>query len=152
MELPVDEEDDKEVVRVPEPLKVCPPPLLHRKEDHKTKRDGHNPSGRAGARDELGEDEGDDDLAGRVVVCVGDGELGVVDHMRGDVDEGEEDDGPGDHFVERDVLVEGDEVVERGAAEEGDEVAADGEEDEDDIDVQDEGGRAGNDCGWEVVG
>lgn len=61
------------------------------------------------------------------------GELGEVDHVRGDVDEGE-DDRPGDRFVESNVLVERDGVVERCASEEGDEVAADGEEDEGQVD------------------
>ena len=34
MQLPHDEEDNKEMVRVPKPLEMCPSPLLHRKEDH----------------------------------------------------------------------------------------------------------------------
>jgi hypothetical protein len=63
----------------------------------------------------------------------------------GDVEGGEEDDGPCGCLVEGDVLVEGDEVVERRATEEGDEVAADGEEDEDDVDMKDEcGGTSGD--------
>jgi hypothetical protein len=46
--------------------------------------------------------------------------------VREDVDNGEEDDGPGNRFVESDVLIEGDDIVERCTPEEGDEVTADG--------------------------
>ena len=145
MQLPVDEEHDEQVMRVPEPLKVCPSAFLNGKEHHGPESRRHDPPSRTGARDELREDERRDHLAGRVVVGVGHGEFGVVDHVGSDVDKGEEDDRPGDHLVEGDVLVKGDEVIERGASEEGDEVPADGEEDKDDIDVEDEGGRTGND-------
>ena len=64
--------------------------------------------------------------------------------LRCDVDDGPEDDRPGDHLMESDVLIEGDNVVERRAPEDGDEVPADGEEDEDHVDMQDQGSRTGN--------
>jgi len=48
--------------------------------------------------------------------------------------------------VKGDVLVERYDVVERCAAEEGDKITADGEKDEDDVDMEDEGSRAGDDC------
>ena len=62
-----------------------------------------------------------------------------------DVDDGEEDEGPGCGFVEGDVFVEGDEGVERGTTAERDEVTADWEEDKCDIYVENERGCT-SDC------
>lgn len=142
MELPIDEEHNEQMMRVPEPLEVCPPAFFHCKVHHDPQRHGHDPPGGSGARDELREDERRDSLASRLRIGVGDGELGVVNHMRSDVDKGEEDDRPGDHLVEGNVLVKGDDVVQCGSAQQGDKVPADGEQDENDIDMQDESSRA----------
>ena len=158
MQLPVDEEHDEEVVRVPEPLEVRAAALLNREPHHNAQRGGHDPASGTWASDEVRGDERDDLLAGRLRVGVDHGELGEVDHVRDDVDDGEDDDGPGDGLVERDVLVEGDDLVQGRAAEDRDEVAAHREEDERDVDVQHERGRtsdrfgsherSGNGLGW----
>lgn len=144
VQLPVDEEDDEEVVRVPEAVEVGTAALLHREPDHDTERGPHDPASRTGTGREVGHEEGDDTLTGRLRVRVDHGKVGEVDHVCSGVDGREEDDGPGDGFVERDVLVKRDEVVQGGASQEGDEVAADGEEDEDHVDVKDQGRRTGN--------
>ena len=141
MQLPVDEEDDEEVVRVPEPLEVGAATLLDREPDHDPERGGHDPASSSGPGDEVRGNEGEDLLARGLCIGVDHGKLGEVDHVGDDVNDGEDDDGPGDSLVERDVLVERDERVERRPAEEGDEVAADGEQDECDIDVEDERSR-----------
>ena len=146
MELPVDEEDDEEVVRVPEPLEVGTAALLDREPDHDTESGGHDPARRTRTSDEVGGDKGKDLLAGRLRVGVNHGKLSEVDHVGDDVDDREDDDGPGDSLVERDVLVEGDERVEGRAPEERDEVAADGQQDERNIDVEDE--RSGTRDRW----
>lgn len=146
MELPVDEEDDEEVVRVPEPLEVRTAALLDREPHHDTEGGGHDPSSGTRAGNEVCGNECDDLLAGRLCVGVDHGELGEVDHVRDDVDDGEDDDGPGDGLVERDVLIERNERAKRRAAQDGDEVAADGEEDERDIDVEDERSRTRDSC------
>ena len=146
MELPVDEEHDEEVVRVPEPLEVGAATLLNREPDHDTEGSGHDPAGSTRSSDKVGSNEGDDLLAGGLGVAVDHRELGEVDHVRDDVDDGEDDDGPGNRLVERDVLVERNERVERGPAEERDEVAANGEQDERNVDVEDESSCTGN--GW----
>lgn len=147
MQLPVDEEDDEQVVRVPEPLEVGAATLLNREPDHDSECGGHDPASGSGTGDEVGGDEREELLARRLRVRVDDRELGEVDHVRDDVDDGEDDDGPGDGLVERDVLVEGDERVQRGPAEERDEVAANGEQDERNVDVEDERSGTGDRCG-----
>ena len=141
MELPVDEEHDEEVVRVPEPLEVRTAALLNREPHHDTEGGGHDPASGTRASDEVGGDECENLLTGRLRVRVDHRELGEVDHVGDDVDDREDDDGPGDGLVERDVLVEGDERVQGRAAQQGDEIAADREEDERSIDVEDECGR-----------
>jgi hypothetical protein len=45
MQLPVDEEDDKQMVRVPKALKVGPTSLFHRKPDNNHQTDEHYPTG-----------------------------------------------------------------------------------------------------------
>ena len=45
MKLPVDEEDDEQMVRVPEALKVGPAPLLNRKPDNNPQAEEHYPPG-----------------------------------------------------------------------------------------------------------
>lgn len=144
MELPVDEEDDEEVVGVPEPLKVGPAAFLERKPDHHAERDGHDPARRTGTGEEVCTEEDGDPGEGGGRDGVLHGEARKVDHVREDVDGGADDDGPCGRLVKGDVLVEGDDIVERGAAEERDEVAADGKEDEDDVDVEDERGGTCN--------
>lgn len=144
MELPVEEEDEEQVVRVPEALEVRATGLLPGVPGHDDECSGHDPASDTGAGGEVREEEDDEALARCGGERVGEGELGEVDHVRGDVDEGEEADTPADGLVERDVLVERNVVVERRAAEERDEVAADGQEDERDLDVQDERGTTGN--------
>ena len=146
MELPVDEEHDEEVVRVPEPLEVCTAALLNREPHHYAQRGGHDPASSSGPGDEVRGDEGEDLLARGLCIGVDHGKLGEVDHVGDDVNDGEDDDGPGDGLVERDVLVEGDKRVQGRAPEERDEVTADGEEDEGNVDVEDESSCTGD--GW----
>ena len=146
MELPVDEEDNEQVVGVPEPLKVGATTLLNGEPDHDTQCSSHDPASCTRTSDEVGCDKGDNLLAGGLRVGVNHGELGEVDHVGDNVDNREDDDGPGDGLVERDVLVEGDERVQGRAPEERDEVAADGEKDERDIDVEHERSRTRD--GW----
>ena len=61
MQLPVDEEHDEQVVRVPEALKVGATALLHGVPDHDTERGGHDPASDAGSGREVRSEEGDDD-------------------------------------------------------------------------------------------
>ena len=44
MELPADEKDDKEMMRVPKVFEVGAPSLLNGEEDHDGKGDGHDPT------------------------------------------------------------------------------------------------------------
>lgn len=144
VELPADEEDDEEVVGVPEPLKVGTAALLDGEPHHGAQSNPHDPSGSTWTGEEVGLKEQDDAVFG--VGAGYDGQAGKVEHVRDGVDKAEEDDGPCRELVEFDVLVEGDEVVEGGATKDGDEVAADRKEDERDVDVQDQSGCAGE--GW----
>jgi hypothetical protein len=123
---------------------VRPTTLLDREKDHDAQGGGHNPAGETRASCKVGTEEENEERAD--LPGLGEAETGKVDHVGDDVDDGEKDDGPCGGLVEGDVLVKGDDVAQGGNTEEGDKVAADGEEDERGIDVQDQGGGAGN--GW----
>jgi hypothetical protein len=139
MELPADEEDDEKVMSIPEVLKVGTFPFLHGEVDHDGKGDGHNPPGSTGPGGKVGLKEGTELCTRCLCGSVGKRELGKVDHVRYNMHDSADDNGPGGGLVEGDVLVEGDELVEGCATKEGDEIAADGEKDEDDINMQDKG-------------
>jgi hypothetical protein len=144
VQLPVDEEHDEQVMRVPEHLEAGAAALLHGVPDHDAEDSGHDPAGDTRASGEIRSKERDNFLTDRLGVGVDHRELGEVDHVRGDVHERTGNDRPCRGLVEGDVLVKRNDVVEGGAAQDGDEVAADGKEDEDDIDVENECGRTGN--------
>ena len=95
----------------------------------------------------LGGDEGEDLLARGLCIGVDHGKLGEVDHVGDDVNDGEDDDRPGDSLVERNVLIEGNERVEGRLAKKRDEVTANREKDEGHIDMEDERSRTGNSFG-----
>jgi hypothetical protein len=149
VELPADEKDDKEMMRIPEAFEVGALPLLHGEVDHDAKDDGHDPTSNARPGGKVGIEKGE--KLGTACLCIGVREckFGKVHHVSDHVDDSADDDRPGSGFVEGDVLVKGDDLVERCATEEGDKVAADGEQDEDDIDVQDKGSGTGDGCGIE---
>ena len=149
VELPADEKDDKEMMRVPETFEVRAPPFLSSEEDHDAKYDGHDPTSGAGAGGKVGFEEGNKLLTTCLCIGVCECEFDKVDHVRDNVDDGADNNRPGSGLVESDVLVKGDDLVEGCATEEGDKIAADGEEDEDDIDVQYKGSRTGDSWGME---
>lgn len=142
VELPVDEENNKEMVGVPETLKVSPTPLLHRKPDHNPQGEPHDPPRDPRPGCEVGQQKDNEPLLGRI--CRRNSEICKVKHVGNCVDDGPEDDGPGGGLVEGDVLVEGDDVVQGCPTQHGDEVPAYGEQDEGGIDVQNEGSSTGN--------
>jgi len=57
MDGPEDEEDNEEVVHVPEALKVCAPCLFHCREHHGHQRNQHDVSTPSGTRSKVGENE-----------------------------------------------------------------------------------------------
>jgi len=138
VKLPVDEEDNKQVVGVPEAFKVSPTPLLHRKPDHDSEREPHDPACDTGASCEVGQQEGNKPVFCRV--CRRNGELCKVEHVGDSVNDRPEDDRPGGGLVEGDVLVEGNDIVQRSAAQHGDKASAHGEQDKGDVDMQNESG------------
>lgn len=81
MQLPVDEEDDEKVMRVPEPLEMGATSLLDGKKHHDTKGGGHNPSSNSWACEKVGTKEGHNDLASSVRVWVSFRKLSKVYHM-----------------------------------------------------------------------
>lgn len=133
MELPANEENDEEVVGVPKAFEMGAALFLSGKVDHDSKSGGHDPASRTGASGEVGSQECHNTTTG----CWGgnQGKLIEVDHMREDMNDGADDNGPGGSFVESDILIEGDDVIQGRATEEGDEVAADGEQNKNNIDV-----------------
>jgi len=144
VKLPVDEEDNKKMVGVPETLKVSPTPLLNREPDHNSQRKPHDPSRDTGASCEVGQQKDNEPLLSRVRRC--NGKLCKVEHVGDGVNDRPEDDGPGGGLVEGDVLVEGDDVVQGSPTQHGDEVPAYGEQDEGDIDMQNESSSTSD--GW----
>ena len=135
MELPADEEDDEEVMSIPEVLKVGTSPFLRSEIDHDAKGDGHYPPGSAGPGGKVGLEEREELCATCLCGSVGNRELGKVDHVCSDMHGSTEDNGPGGGLMERDVLVKRNDLVKGRATKEGDEIAADREKDEDDINV-----------------
>lgn len=125
MKLPVDEEYDEQMMRIPEAFKVSTAPLLNREPDHDAKSNCHNPSRRTRAGREVRRKEGNNALprVSRVRVCHC--ELVEIDHVSSNVHEREEDNRPSGGFVEGDVLVEGNHVVQRRPPKNRDEVPAD---------------------------
>lgn len=103
------------------------PVLLEGKPNHDSEGSGHNPARDTWTSREIGAEELDKNVLGSWRVCVRDGQLVEIDHVREDMDNGEEDDRPCDGFVERDVLVERNDVVEWCTSEERDEVPAHGQ-------------------------
>lgn len=63
MKLPVDEEDNKQVMRVPEPLEIASTAFLNREPHHHSQRNVHDPSGHAGSSDKVDFEERDDSTA-----------------------------------------------------------------------------------------
>jgi hypothetical protein len=135
MELPTDEEDDKEVMSIPKVLEIGTFPFLHGEEDHNAKADGHDPPSGTGSSGEVGVEEGNE--LGTTCLCgsVGEREFVKVNHVRSNMHDSAGDDRPCGSLMEGKVLVKGDDVVERCTAKEGDEIAADGEKDEDNINM-----------------
>lgn len=148
MELPVDEENDEEVVGVPEALKVSPTPFLHREPDHNPQGEPHDPSGDSRASCEVGQQKDDEPVLGGTFGD--DGEFCKVKHVSDGVNDRPEDDGPGGSLVEGDILVEGNDVVQRCPAQHGDEVPAYREQDEGDVDMKNKGGSTSD--GWQSGG
>ena len=135
MELPADEENDEEVMSIPEALEVVTSPFFRGEVDHDGKADGHNPPGSTGPGGEVGLKESEELCATCLCGSVSERELGKVDHVRSDMHGSAEDDRPGGGLMKGDVLVKGDDLVEGCATKEGDEIATDGEKDEDDINM-----------------
>lgn len=102
---PEDEEDDEEVVHVPETLKVCATSLFRCRDRNRHQTDQHDITTPTGTSSKVGEDETHEPeiVDGR--------EAGKIVPVSNGVDPGEEDNGPSDKLVEGDVLVKGDYVV-----------------------------------------
>jgi len=146
VQLPADEEDDEQVMCVPELLEVArgTATLLPGKPNHNSEASGHDPTGDAGSRHKVSFEE--DDAGARAAGGSSDRETqpGKVDHVGEGMDGGKEHNRPRSGNMEADVVVEWDDIVQRRLAEQGDEVAANGEENKDDVDVEDEGGSTRN--------
>lgn len=135
---PEDEEDDKEVVSVPESLEVCSAWFLNRCHNHCHESSEHDIAGPSRTSDQVGHYESHEPefLLGR--------ELSKVVPMCNCVDPGEEYYGPRHKFMERNVLVQLYDSVEWCLASQRDEGSADGQQDEGDIDVEYQSRRSGN--------
>jgi hypothetical protein len=143
VELPTDEEDEEEMVGVPKLFESSvgtTTALLHGKPDYYTECNRHDPSSDTGACRKI-ESEEFVHWMGRGVLGEVDGENRKVVHVRYDMHNREEHDGPCNGDMEFDAIIKGDDVVERRLAKKGDKVAANWEEDKSDIDMENQSGR-----------
>ncbi len=110
--LPVDEKDNEQVVRVPKAFKVCTSPLFRKAYQTimPNTRFMIQPSD-TWTGGEVGGKERANSLGGVSCRGISHGELVKVDHVGRDMDDGEEHNRPGSCFMERVVLVEGDESL-----------------------------------------
>jgi hypothetical protein len=141
VKLPGDEEQDEQVMSIPELLKVArgTAAFLPGKENHDAKEEPHEPPSQSRASGEVDCEENDKGVRS-LGGCYSYAQLGKVHHMGYGMNNREEDDGPCDGDVKVDIFVEGNDLVEWCLAEQRDEVAADGKENEDDIDMKHESG------------
>jgi hypothetical protein len=123
---------------------MCTAAFLHCEPNHDSETRSHDPTGGSRPSEEVSTEEGKDALASCFGVGIGYGQLGKVEHMRHDMNDGPYDDRPCRGLVESDVLVKGNEVVERGPAQEGYKVPTNGKEDEDNIYMENQGGSTSN--------
>lgn len=99
MNRPEDEEDDEQVMAVPESFEIGAALLFNGCPYHPAKSDQHDVSRPTWASDEIGENE-----AHEAKLVLG-GEASKVVPMSDGVTPGEEEDGPSSQLVEGDVLV-----------------------------------------------
>lgn len=132
VEGPEKEENHKQVVSIPESLKVGSSWFLNCRKDHGHERNKHDISSPSWSRNKVGLEPSSE------AESLLDGELGKVVPMSDGVKPGEENERPGGELVEGDVLVEWDDTVERSLSGERDQSTADWKEDEGTVDVQDE--------------
>ena len=92
MKLPIDEENDEQMVGVPEAFKLGSTPLLDRKPDHNTETEPHDPSGDTGARCKVGQQKDNESFLGGT--RRGNGEVCKIDHVGEGVNDRPEDEGP----------------------------------------------------------
>jgi hypothetical protein len=144
MELPAHKENDEEMMRVPEALKMSATAFLNGKKYHNAKTGSHDPSSHSRSGSEIGSEECNYDLTS--VLCIGicQCKSGEVNHVGDDMDTSPENHGPRRSFVECDVLVKGNEVIQGGTAKDRDEVTANRQQNKDNIDMENKGSSSGN--------
>lgn len=126
MELPCEEEDEEEVMTIPEPLKVGTSAFLHCKPNHDSKTDSHNPPSRTRTSSKVCPQKNEDAFPSSRGIGIRHSEFLEVAHVSSDVDDCEHNYGPRCRLVEGDAFVKWNELIQRGATKEGDEVATDG--------------------------
>jgi hypothetical protein len=150
VELPVDEEDDEQVVGVPELFKVLSSLVLTSVPSHRSKRHPHKPTSDGWTRLNTNEQEVNHSLpSGSRRV---NGNPYDIDDMGECVDKRPDNNGPSYCLMEGDVLVERNDCTNWGTTHERDEVSADWKENEDYIDVtQHCGGTSDSESGSKLV-
>lgn len=150
MELPINEEDDEQVVRIPKSLKMGTTVLLDGEKNHCSQCCGHDPTSNSRSRGEVGSKESQKSLSRGLGIRVSNRQLCKIHHMRSDVYDRTDNDRPCRRYMEGDVLVKRNDVVERSATEERNEITANRKKDVNDIHVQDQscstGDRYGRAC------
>ena len=111
MELPRKEENEEEVVTVPEPLEVGTPAFLHRKPNHDPKTSSHNPPSSTRTSSKVCLQKDKDTLTGSLGIGVEHSKFLEVTHVSPNMNHCEHDHGPRCRFVKCDVFVERNELV-----------------------------------------
>lgn len=107
--MPVDEENNEEVVGVPEPFKVLSSLALSSGPGHSAQRNPHNPTGDSGTRLNTQEEKGLHSSAG--VVSGLNSEIDNIDYVGKGVHKGPDYDRPASGLMEGYVFVKRNEVV-----------------------------------------
>lgn len=135
MELPCKEEDEEEVVSVPEPLEVGTAPFLHSKPNHDAKTGSHDPTRSTGTSSKVCPQKYKNALTRSLCIRVKHSEFLEVAHMCGNMDNREYNHRPCCRFMEGDIFVERDELIQGCPAKKRDEITTDGQKDEDNVGV-----------------
>jgi len=114
MKLPVDKEDNEQVVRIPKTLEIRFAFLLPRKVDHNSENSRHNPASHTGASGEVDRKKIDGKLGGSR--AHGSGQFVEIDHVCNDMNNGTGYDGPTSCLMKSYILVKRDDIVQRRTA------------------------------------
>ena len=139
MDRPKDKKDDKEMMSVPKAFKVLSPESLYRGCEHKHQTCKHDIAGPARACDKITQQPS---LKTKIVLS---SELSIIVPVCNGVYPAEENNGPGDQFVECDVLIKLNDTIQGRLTCQRDERSAYRENKDGDVEMKNQGSSS---CNW----